>query len=250
MLETFLNGLSTGDGMVLLIASFIGSAMTAAFGVGGGAFLIMVMAGIMPALALIPVHGVVQLGSNASRAVLARQHLDWPRFFWFCLGACAAALVSIWLIGAIDTRWIPLLIAFFVLLITWMPMPSVGLGRHAPGLISGGVLTTLGSMLVGASGPLVSAWLNKDADNRWHYTALFSSVMTVQHLLKILVFGVAGFAFVAWLPLMLAMVVAGYFGTRLGLLLLGKWPESLFQKIYKCCLTLLALRLIFMHFIQ
>jgi len=249
MPEFLLNGLSQMDVVILIIASFVGSAMTAAFGVGGGAFLITVMAGIMPAIALIPVHGVVQMGSNASRAALSRHHLDKRRFLWFCAGALLAALGCGFLIGAIDTQAIPLLIAVFVLWITWVPMPAIGLGRNAPGLFTGGLLTTLASMLVGASGPLVSAWLNKDAHNRWHYTALFSSVMTFQHLLKILVFGLVGFAFLAWLPLMLTMIVAGYFGTRLGLKLLGKWPESAFKTVYRLCLTLLAVRLIF-HYVM
>jgi hypothetical protein len=40
-----------------------------AFGIGGGAALLAVMASLVPPAALIPVHGVVQVGSNLGRAL-------------------------------------------------------------------------------------------------------------------------------------------------------------------------------------
>ena len=54
----------------LIGASFIASFITAAFGIGGGVLLLAVLAALMPPAALIPVHGVVQLGSNALRLML------------------------------------------------------------------------------------------------------------------------------------------------------------------------------------
>lgn len=245
MIEFLPEGIALTDALILLGAAFLGSLITAALGVGGGAFLITVMAGIMPPLALVPVHGVVQMGSNASRAFLSRKYLDRSRLTWFVVGAGLSAVGGIWLAGSINTEWIPLIIAVFVLWITWLPLPAVGLGRTRAGLLLGGFITTLASFLVGASGPLVSAWLSKDAHDRWHYTALFSSAMTIQHLLKIIVFGAIGFAFTEWLVLMLVMIVFGYIGTGLGLRLLGRVPEARFKLIYRWFLTLLAIRLAF-----
>ncbi len=246
MLEFIPDGLTLTDTVFLFAASFLGSLITAALGVGGGAFLITVMAGILPPLALVPVHGVVQLGSNASRAYLSRQYLDRQRLFWFVTGAVIAVVGGVWLVGRLDTQLIPLFIALFVLWITWLPMPMIGLGRTRVGLAIGGLITTLASFLVGASGPLVSAWLSKDAHNKWHYTALFSTAMSIQHLLKIIVFGAIGFAFSAWAPIMAGMIVLGYLGTTVGLKLLGKLPEARFRWLYRWFLTLLATRLLVM----
>lgn len=53
---------------LLLGTSFLASLITVAFGIGGGALLLAVMAVTMPPAALIPVHGVVQVGSNLGRA--------------------------------------------------------------------------------------------------------------------------------------------------------------------------------------
>ena len=53
--------------VVLLGASFLGSFITVAFGIGGGGFFLAVLAALVPPAALIPVHGVVQFGSNLGR---------------------------------------------------------------------------------------------------------------------------------------------------------------------------------------
>jgi len=248
LLTTLFAGLSGTALLILLLCSFLGSLLTAALGVGGGAFLITVMAGIVPPLALIPLHGMVQLGSNGSRAWLARRHTQWPKVGWFSAGALLAVVLSVlalhWLSGRMDPGVIPLFIALFILWLSWGKVPPVGLGEHPLGLFTGGWLTTLATMLVGATGPLVSAWLGRSAGDRWQYTANFSTCMSVQHLLKIVVFGFAGFAFSQWLPLLLLMVLAGYLGTRAGLKLMGRIPEALFRTLFRWLLTLLALRLI------
>ena len=236
--------------VVLLVgSSFLGSLMTAALGIGGGAFLIAMMADIVPPLALIPVHGVVQLGSNGSRAVLTRKHVQSRLVSYFLAGALVATLLSVFLLTAINANWIPLLVAGFILWVCWGPIPELGLTKTPVGLCAGGLLTTLATMLLGATGPLVSAWLGRRGTDRWVYTANFSACMTIQHSLKIVVFGLAGFSFLPWAGVLLMMIVAGHLGTGVGLRILGKVPEDKFRPLYKWVLSLLALRLVWQSFI-
>ena len=68
--------------------------------------------------------------------------------------------------------------------------------------------------------------------------------MTAQHLLKIIVFGFAGFVFSEWLGLLALMLLAAYLGTRVGLKMLGKLPEAQFKTLFRWMLTLLSIRLI------
>jgi uncharacterized membrane protein YfcA len=68
--------------------------------------------------------------------------------------------------------------------------------------------------------------------------------MTTQHLLKIIVFGIAGFAFREWLPLVFAMIVSGYLGTVYGTALLERMPEETFRKWFRIGITLLGLDLL------
>ena len=230
--------------LVLCFCSFLGSLMSASMGVGGGAFLIMMLAEFLSPLVLIPIHGIVQMASNASRCWLTRQYVDESLLVWFFAGALVASVI-----GAQGIRWLPedlitWAVAAFILYSCWGPMPNVGLSESRIGRIMGGFVTTLATLFAGATGPLVSAWLRTDHQDRFYYTANFSSCMTMQHGLKILVFSLAGFNFAEWAGLILMMIVCGYFGTRVGLKLLGKMPEKVFKKYFRYLLTFLALKLI------
>ncbi len=230
---------------LLLVSSFLGSFVTAALGVGGGAFLIAVMADIVPPIALIPLHGIVQMGSNSSRAILTRKHINKRVVLYFSLGALVASICAVFLLGLVGTDFIPPLVALFILWLCWGPIPELGLGIKPTALFLGGWLTTMATMIVGATGPLVSAWLGRSGVDRWVYTANFSSCMTLQHLFKIVVFGFAGFAFTQWLPLLALMILMGYIGTKVGLRVLGRLPEKHFKTLFKVLLTLLSLRILY-----
>ena len=54
----------------LIIASMITSFISAAFGIGGGAILLGLLALKLPPIALLPIHGIVQIGSNMGRAII------------------------------------------------------------------------------------------------------------------------------------------------------------------------------------
>ncbi len=56
---------------LLVFAAFLSSSLTAVLGLGGGMLLISLMSVFLPPGAVVPVHGVVQLASNASRGALA-----------------------------------------------------------------------------------------------------------------------------------------------------------------------------------
>ena len=68
--------------------------------------------------------------------------------------------------------------------------------------------------------------------------------MTVQHGLKIVVFGLAGFAFRRWLPLIAVMIASGFLGTVYGTRLLDRLPEESFRRWFRIGITVLALDLL------
>ena len=69
-------------------------------------------------------------------------------------------------------------------------------------------------------------------------------LMTIQNLLKVITFTALGFAFGAYLPLIAAMVIAGFGGTAIGSQILLKVPERVFRVGFKVVLTVVALDLI------
>jgi uncharacterized membrane protein YfcA len=68
--------------------------------------------------------------------------------------------------------------------------------------------------------------------------------MCIQHGLKVVAFGWLGFNFGDWLPLMAAMIAAGFLGTWMGTRLLERMPEEVFKAVLNWLLTVLSLDLL------
>ncbi len=248
MLDFFLNALPdalTGWQVLLLVvmAGFT-SYMTASVGIGGGVLLLAVLSLVMPVAAIIPVHGMVQLGSNANRALMLWRHISWRSVLFFLPGALlGAALAAVFLVQ-LPLPVLQLAIASFILYLVWGPkLPKLMLGDWGT-LVAGG-LTTFLSHFVGATGPLVAAFIKqKHADDRQISVATFAATMVLQHGPKAVVYGAAGFVFKEWLLLVALMIAAGALGTKLGLLQLAKLTDRRFTLLFNTVLTLLCLRLL------
>ncbi len=235
-------GVSPAFAALLTFASFFTSAMTAAFGIGGGLALLAVMATGMPAATLIPVHGVVQLGSNAGRAAVQRAHIDWGLTAWFCGGGLVGAAVGAATVTNLPDGPMKLAIAGFVLFMVWGPKPR-GLGRSNLAIAGGGALGGALTMFFGATGPFTAAFLAARGLDRLTQVATFSACMSVQHVLKVVAFAALGFAFAEWVPLMAAMIATGFLGTLSGVAVLKRLPEQAFRTSLKWLLSGLALYL-------
>lgn len=228
---------------MLVATSFLGSFISTAAGIGGGVTMLAVMAQVMPPLALIPVHGLVQLGSNISRAVVMIRHIDLRFIGWFFVGGLLGAAVGVRVVTALPVSVLQSVLGLFILYSVWGPMPTGGRPSRTR-LIAGGGITTLASMFVGASGPLAMVIVKAFDYDRFTKVGTFSGVMVVQHGLKGIVFGIAGFAFLPYLPLVAFMVAAGFLGTLVGKGVLLRQNEDHFGLILNIILTLLALRLL------
>ena len=223
----------------LIAISYGTSMLTAAFGIGGGIALLAVMSMVMPVASVIPVHGVVQMGSNAGRAYHLRAHIKWPILLAFAIGALLGTAVGSQLVVALPDALLKILLSGFVLFLVWGPKPkSIGSGNMA--LAIGGAASSLFTMFVGATGPLVAAIIAGRAKDRQSIVATHASAMTIQHGLKIIAFGLIGFAFEEWAALIIAMIASGYLGTITGSHVLKRMDEVLFRRIFKAILTLLA----------
>ena len=70
-------------------------------------------------------------------------------------------------------------------------------------------------------------------------------LMSFQHGFKVLAFGLFGFAFGPYLPLLIGLLVFGFLGTLAGKTVLNRLPEQVFRNGLKAILTILALRLLY-----
>lgn len=228
--------------LALIALSFVTSLITATFSLGGGTLMIAVLALVFPPAVVVPVHGAVQLGSNGGRAIVQRAHIQWNFVKWIAAGAVIGTIVGGQFATLLPEGLFTIIIAVFVLVTTWLPQPKV-VGRSAVVQFLGGAIISGLSMLVGATGPLVSVFL-KGIPDRQQLVATHAMLMTFQNVFKVVVFVFLGFAFAEYLPIILAMVVAGFGGTAIGSKLLVRVPESAFRWGFKIILTLVALDLL------
>lgn len=229
--------------LALVPIVFITSCLTAVIGMGGGVLLLMLMPGLVPTPAILPIHALTQLASNLSRAAFGWRAVDLAIIPAFTLGALAGVWLGAQVYQWLDVRWLPALIGGFILVFTWLPLPVVRGGGQLALALLGFCQTGLG-MLAGATGPLGAAvLLQRNTERDWLVvnTAVY---MSLNHSLRVFAFFTIGFSFAPWWPLVAAMVVAGIAGSWVGTRLRGLVPRQNFHKWFRLLVTLLALRMI------
>jgi uncharacterized protein len=235
-------GLEPGTIWVLLGVSFASSALTAALSLGGGMLMLAVLTLYWPAAVVVPVHGFIQLGSNAGRALLRRAFIQWQFAGWFILGSALGALAGGRVATVLPDTVFKALIALFILWSVWAPRPKLRSRGPAVTALAGAVTSAVG-MVVGIAGPLVVAFLGHLEDRR-QIIATQAFLMTCQNAFKVISFMLFGFAFGAYLPLIVLMIAAGLAGTAAGSLLLDHLSERFFRIAFRVVLTVIALDLL------
>ena len=244
LLPPGMDSLSTG---LLVAISFAGAFITAAMGIGGGVIMIAFMATLMPPAAVIPVHGVVQVGANAARAKLQWSHIDWKTSLYFVLGSVVGVSIGGSIVVALPTEILRAGLGLFILYTVWSPkLKFVANGYLSFSLI--GLIASILTMFFGATGPFIAGLLQQRGYMPRAFVGTHSICMGTQHILKIVVFGLLGFAFADWVGLIGMMLITGLLGTVLGSQVLNCLPKAIFAKVLRVILTLLALNLLAMAF--
>jgi len=226
----------------LLAASLIASLITATLSLGGGILMLSILAMVFPAAVVVPVHGTVQLGSNAGRAFLQRAHIQWHLVLWISLGAILGSAVGGSFASLLPENLFKLAISLFILFMVWVPRPDIR--THGPvASFVGGVVISFTGMIVGVTGPLVLTFIRAIGD-RHQLVGTHAALMTFQNIAKILAFIFYGFAFAEYVPLIIAMVITGFIGTAIGTRILIKLPEKAFRHGFRILITLMALDLL------
>ncbi len=236
----FIADLSLIATALILATSFAGSFVTAAFGIGGGIITLAAIASLLPAAAIIPVHGAVQVGSNAGRLAVMRHHFDSSALLPFTAGALIGALFGGALVVELNPAVLRITLGLFILWTIGFKPPKF-LAKSA-GLV--GLTSSFLTMFVGGTGPFVITFIRTLGLNKLGIVATHAGFMTLQHGLKTITFATLGFAFVDWLALITAMIAAGLLGTLIGKRVLMKLNEAHFKTILNGVLIVLALRLI------
>ena len=230
--------------ILLVLIAAATSTLTAITGIGGGMLLIAIMPGFLPAAAIVPVHGAVQLFSNSSRAFFGWRFIRWEFVLAFIGGAIIGGLLAAGITLEINLEYTPLLIAAYILFTVWGP--GLEFKRPLKGeFVVIGMLQTGLSMIVGATGPMGQATLLRRDLNRDALVVTAAFMMTFTHLIKVTLFALIGFSFTNHWKIIVGMSVAVILGALLGTHIRYRIPEKLFRQGLKWLLTLLALRMIY-----
>ncbi len=233
-----------GPALILIGISFLTSTISAAFGLGGGVAMLIALLSFIPPVIALPVHAIIQIGSNAGRATMLRSHIIPDIAGWFFPGIILGVLIGSQIFVNLPTQWLQILLALFILWSIWAPKIRAKQIKSSAYFFVGAV-TSFGAMFLGATGPLLGAFLSPDRYGRDATVSTHAVCMTFQHGIKVIAFGFLGFVILEWIPLVLAMIVSGLLGTIAGGTVLKNIPESAFKILFRTVLSILALRLLY-----
>ncbi len=250
------------ESLILILAAFLTSMLSAIIGMGGGVTLLGIMAVMIPeGYMVVALHGIIQLVSNVTRTVVYRTHLHGPIFKQFVTGVIPGLLLSALMIVGL-MQWIGVesaseikidflkpLIGVYILWFLFLRKKGKSVAENA--FVWMGGLSGLVTVFIGAAGPLIAPFFIDKDMTKENVIATKAACQAVGHLGKmpifIFLFGVNYFS--EW-AVLLPLVVAVYIGTTLGKRMLGKLPESTFRILFKVALTLIAIRLLAIELFQ
>jgi uncharacterized membrane protein YfcA len=231
--------------LVLLVAAFVTSTVSAILGMAGGVTLLGIMSAVLPAPTVVPLHGVVQLASNWTRTWAFRREVRWRIFAVFMGPAILGVAIAAGIWADLELTWFRAWVGVFILaFLVWRRYaPTL---RHPP-LASYAVLGLAAGMLgifVGATGPFLAPFFLRDDFANEEVIATKAVCQTWIHLLKVPAFVALSFEYGPYVPTLAALIAAVIGGTYFGKHLLKLVSKERFVFWFQLVLAALAVYLI------
>tara|TARA_B100001113_G_C20993534_1_gene571626 strand:+ start:96 stop:878 length:783 start_codon:yes stop_codon:yes gene_type:complete len=246
--------------IILIISAFITSAISAVLGMGGGIILLGIMAIIIPeGYMVIALHGMIQLFSNSTRTYIFRQHIKKNVIKNFSIGALIGATISGLIIfiliqffnvdsaNQIKVDFLKPVIGVFIIWYLFIK-GSKGLKnkKESTSFIKVGGISGISSIFIGATGPLIAPFFLNSKFKKDNIIANKAAGQMITHLTKIPLFiYFFNVSYIGEYSILLPLIAAVYIGTNLGKKILSFIPEKTFKILFKLCLSVIAVRLIF-----
>ncbi|UJF18185.1 sulfite exporter TauE/SafE family protein [Vibrio sp. SS-MA-C1-2] len=234
----------TSEIIILSSLTFFTSAFTAIVGAGGGLVLLTLLPQWLAPAVIIPVHGVVQLFSNLSRAYFMKNSIDRSVIPLFIVGCTTGAIAGGLILKQISLEYIPLIMGIYVLLNLWCK-PAMKLFSQVESLFLLGAIQGSIGLFIGAPGPLIISAMKKKYSNHQQLVATTAIFTAFSHMTKLVIYILLGFAFINYLPLITFMIIAAIAGSYVGKKLQGKANIKYLSVVLSIILTFLAFRMIF-----
>lgn len=233
--------------ILIALCALATAVLSAVAGLGGGLVLLVLLLQFMPPVQAIPVHGAIQIVSNASRAYLLRTQIHWD-----IVARHGLLLIPGGLIGLQVAERLPRdigrgMIGLFALIATWRPSiltPRVSGRFPRRGFFALGAVHGALNMPLGATGPMIAPFFKSALEDRRDVVGTFAAAQVLGHGVKIALFGFAGFAFREHATVIGVGAVGVWAGSWIGTRLLEKTSERQFKWLFRGATTAAALPLL------
>ncbi|WP_339834506.1 TSUP family transporter [uncultured Parvibaculum sp.] len=233
---------------VTALVVLVTATLSGIFGMAGGMVLMAFLVVAFPVGAAMMLHGVTQAVSNGYRAVINRRDIVWPLVATNMAGA-AAALALFMMVSFVPDEATVLLVLGAIPFIAFAIPARWGLDITKPFVapVCGFVVTAL-TLTAGVAGPILDVFFVRSPLTRHQIVATKAVTQTLQHLSKLLYFGVLAAHLLpeAGLPWWVYVMVAplAMLGTTFGKMLLDRMNDGQFKSWSRYILFVLGAILI------
>ena len=242
--------------VILIVAAFITSSISAVLGMGGGIILLGIMALIIPeGYIVVALHGIVQLISNLTRSFIFRHHIRKDIVSQYLPGAILGlslssiiifSLISFFQVESATEIKIDFLKPLIGIFILWFLFGKQhGPKTDQPHFFSVGTLSGLCTVFIGATGPLIAPFFLKGNLTKENIIANKAVCQAISHMGKIPLFILFfKFNYFSELQVLAPLTIAVFVGTNVGKHVLRVIPEKGFRLLFRGALTIIAIKLI------
>jgi uncharacterized protein len=234
--------------VILGVAAVATSALTAVAGAGGGLILLIVMLQFVSPEVAIPLHGVIQLLSNGSRAAALRHEVETRLLRWYIVPLVPFTIVGFLIVDAVPRDATTAAVGLFALMATWWPAATGWLAPKADGDVRRfafvGAVAGIANPTLGAPGPVLAPAFRAAASSHVAMVATLATAQVLNHSVKVIVFAVAGLAWSEHFALLLVAGTGVVIGTWIGARFLGRVRIEVLDRLFRVAVTVGALRLV------
>jgi uncharacterized protein len=228
---------------IIILGSFLSTAISSAFGIGGGFVMIALLSTILPISAMVPVHSAMMVGLSLSRTWYFRKDIHWPIVVPFVLGAVIGAFSGTGLYIDLPEVFIAVSIAVLMLLAVWLPEIKFKRKIPHPFFLVGLIHSFLSSLF--SFGGLYQPVMVRTKLNKLQITATLSAGLMSMNLFKISGYHTFGFDFRPYLTVMLVAILVAFPAAKMGKAMLHTISEKQFRMVFKLIMTVFAIRLLY-----
>ncbi|MFQ5996475.1 MAG: sulfite exporter TauE/SafE family protein [Dehalococcoidales bacterium] len=235
---------------LFFIVAFIAASVASLTGFGSATMLIPFASLVIELKQAIILVAFFHWFSNTFKLIRLWRSTNWRVFFLYGVPSIITAYGGAMLLGRVDVDIIVLAFAAFIILFSIYSLvsPAWSLPSKNGLLVFGGALSGFTAGLIGLGGAIRGMFLISTRIEKEAYIATSAAIAFVTDVTRLSVYVVNGSLDSEYYWYILPLVVVAYIGTRLGVRLLRRLPETAVKRAVLVMLLLVGIRLILGYF--